>query len=130
MSERERIAGELSMLGISASRHPLSFARARLEKHGVLLRRELDALPEGRRVRVAGVVISRQRPPTKSGVTVIFMTLEDESGLLDVTVFDRIYQRWGKAIFSYQVLLVEGRLQKKGRYGTVVIADRVSGLTL
>ncbi len=130
MTAREQTASELSMTGVAASQHPLYFARERLRKLGVVSRTKLDSLPEGTQVKVAGIVISRQRPPTKSGVTVVFITMEDETGLLDVTVFDRIYQRWGKAIFANTVLLVEGRLQKRGRYGTVVVAERVEGVKL
>ncbi len=128
MTEREEASAELSTTGLSVKRHPLYFARERLKAMGVVSRRQLDALPDGKRVRVAGVVISRQRPPTKSGAVVIFITAEDETGLLDITVFDRVYQQCGKAIFGNAVLIVEGRLQKKGRYGTVVVAERVEGL--
>ncbi len=95
-----------------------------MRKLGVISRSQLDSLPEGRRVRVGGIVIARQRPPTRSGQTVIFLTLEDETGLLEVTVFNRIYQRWGKVIFSSDALIVEGVLQKRGRYGTVVLGRR------
>jgi len=128
-TEREDIASELAMTGVSVKRHPLYFARGRLRKLGVSSRAQLDALPEGRRVRVAGLVISRQRPPTKSGRTVVFVTLEDETGLTEVTVFERVYQQWGKAIFSHGALIVEGVLQKRGRYGTVVVAERFRGFS-
>ncbi len=97
---------------------------------GVLSREQLDALPDGRRVRVAGIVIARQRPPTRSGRTVIFVTLEDETGLIEVTVFERIYRSWGKVIFSNDVLVVDGILQKRGRYGTVVLGQRFQGLRI
>jgi len=120
-TRRESMASELAMTGISVTGHPLCFARERLRKMGVMVRSQLDPLPDGRRVRVAGVVIARQRPPTKSGQTVIFITLEDETGLIEVTVFERIYQRWGKVIFSSNALIVDGILQKRGRYGTVVL---------
>ena len=90
-------------------------------------RAQLDPLPDGRRVRVAGIVIARQRPPTRSGRTVIFITLEDETGLIEVTVFERVYQRWGKVIFSSSALIVDGILQKRGRYGTVVLGRRFRG---
>ena len=109
------------MTGISVTDHPLCFARERLQKAGAILRSELEGLPDGRQVRVAGVVIARQRPPTKSGQTVIFITLEDETGLIEVTVFERIYRRWGQVIFSSNALVVDGILQKRGRYGTVVL---------
>ena len=128
-AEREDIASELAMTGVSVKRHPLYFARGRLRKLGVVSRAQLDTLPEGRRVRVAGIVISRQRPPTRSGRTVVFVTLEDETGLTEVTVFERVYQQWGKVIFSHGALIVEGVLQKRGRYGTVVLAERFRGFS-
>jgi error-prone DNA polymerase len=129
-TEREDVASELAMTGVSVRRHPLYFARERLRSLGVVARAQLDGLPEGRRVRVAGVVISRQRPPTRSGRTVIFVTLEDETGLIEVTVFDRVYQKWGKTIFSHSALVVDGVLQKRGRYGTVVLGDSFRALQL
>ena len=126
-TEREAVASELSMTGVSVRRHPLYFAREQLRKVGVVSRTQLDTLPDGRNVRVAGVVISRQRPPIKSGRTVIFITMEDETGLLDVTVFERVYEQWGKVIYSNSCLIVDGTLQKKGRYGTVIIGERFQG---
>ncbi|HUU53660.1 MAG TPA: DNA polymerase III subunit alpha, partial [Armatimonadota bacterium] len=127
-SERERAASELAMMGLSVKRHPLSFARERLDEMGVLSQAQLESLPDGRWVRVAGIVIARQRPPTKSGQTVVFITLEDEAGLIEVTVFERIYKKWGKVIFSNGALIVDGVLQKKGRYGTVVVGRSFRGL--
>jgi len=129
-TERETMAEELAMTGVSVKRHPLYFARERLKRMGVISRRRLDDLRDGERVRVAGVVIARQRPPTRSGRTVIFVTLEDETGLTEVTVFERVYDRWGKVIFSSSALVVEGILQKRGRYGTVVLGERFRTLSL
>ncbi len=129
-TEREEVGEELAMTGVSVKRHPLHFARARLRELGVVTRRELDGLPEGARVRVAGIVIARQRPPTRSGRTVIFVTLEDETGLTEVTVFERVYERWGKVIFSHSALVVEGTLQRRGRYGTVVMGEGFEGLRI
>jgi error-prone DNA polymerase len=123
-TEREETAFEMAMTGVSAKRHPLYFSRDKLRALGVISRARLDRLPDGRRVRVAGIVIARQRPPTRSGRTVIFVTLEDETGLIEVTVFDRVYQQWGKVIFSSSALIVDGVLQKRGRYGTVVLGQR------
>jgi len=64
-------------------------------------------------VKVAGLVIRPHRPPTRSGRTVVFFTLEDESGLLDVTVFEDIYQQYGKEIFTAAVLLAAGHLDPR-----------------
>lgn len=123
-TEREETAFEMAMTGVSAKRHPLYFSRGKLRALGVISRARLDHLADGRHVRVAGIVIARQRPPTRSGRTVIFVTLEDEAGLIEVTVFDRVYQQWGKVIFSSSALIVDGVLQKRGRYGTVVLGRR------
>ncbi len=127
LTEREEVASELAMMGVSVRRHPLYFAREKLRALGVVSRNQLDALPDGKRVRVAGIVIARQRPPIKSGHTVVFITMEDEAGLLEVTVFERVYQQWGKVIFSHSALIVDGVLQKKGRYGTVILGERFQG---
>jgi error-prone DNA polymerase len=70
------------------------------------------------------------RPPTKSGQTVIFITLEDETGLSEVTVFERVYRQYGPVIFSHHALLVEGELQTEGRYGVTILADSISPLPL
>jgi len=126
-TEREEAASELAMTGVSIRHHPLYFARESLRKLGVISRAQLEKLPDGRRVRVAGIVIARQRPPIRSGHTVIFITLEDETGLLDITVFERVYEKWGKVIFSSSALLVDGMLQKRGRYGTVIIGEAFRG---
>ncbi|MBN1458495.1 MAG: DNA polymerase III subunit alpha [Armatimonadetes bacterium] len=128
MTTREQAASELATMGVSLQRHPLYFARERLHALGVRSCRQLEALPDGKWVRVAGIVIARQRPPIKSGQTIVFITLEDETGLIEVTVFERVYKRWGKTIFSSNILVIDGVLQKKGRYGTVVLGRRFQGL--
>jgi len=130
ITEREETAFEMAMTGVSTKRHPLYFSRDKLRAMGVIPRAQLDPLPDGRRVSVAGIVIARQRPPTRSGRTVIFVTLEDETGLIEVTVFERTYQQWGKVIFSSSALVVDGILQKRGRYGTLVVGERFRPLPL
>jgi len=62
---------------------------------------------------VAGLVIRPHRPPTRSGRTVVFLTLEDETGLLDVTVFESVYQKYGKVIYNNPLLLVTGEISRR-----------------
>ena len=126
----EDAASQLGLMGMSLKCHPLYFCRETLCAEGVTASSDLPKVPDGRIVRVAGIVIARQRPPTKSGQTVIFITLEDETGLIEVTVFPRIYQRFGDVIFSHNALIVEGELQKNGRYGINIVARRAKGLVL
>ena len=123
-SARERTAEELAVMGLSPNHHPMEFYRNRLNALGVVRSADLKQMRDGTPVTVAGAVIARQRPPTRSGQVVIFVTLEDETGLAEVTVFSRVYERYGPIIFGGPALLAHGRLQKKGRYGTVVIAER------
>jgi len=124
----EEVALQLGLLGMSTRCHPLYFCRRELARRRVTPGRALEDLPHGRWVRVAGIVIARQRPPTRSGQTVVFVTLEDESALIEVTVFPRIYEQFGPVIFAHNALVVEGRLQKEDRYGVAVVASRVEGL--
>jgi error-prone DNA polymerase len=127
-SPREKWRHEFEILGIALGRHPLSFARARLGRQGVIAAAEAKRGRSGTRVKVAGMVIRPHRPPTKSGRTVVFLTLEDETGLLDVTVFESVYQKCGKAIFTQPVLLVAGRLDHRGaaHAPASLIADHIA----
>jgi error-prone DNA polymerase len=113
-SPKEKWRHEFEILGIAMQRHPLSFTRERLRRQGVITAAEAKRGRSGTQVKVAGIVIRPHRPPTKSGRTVVFLTLEDETGLLDVTVFESIYQKCGKAIFTQPALLATGRLDHRG----------------
>jgi error-prone DNA polymerase len=126
----EDAASQLALMGMSLKCHPLYFFRDALREERVTESRELTSVPEGSIVRVAGIVIARQRPPTRSGQTVIFITLEDEAGLIEVTVFPRAYKRFGDVIFSHNALIIEGELQKHGSYGINIVARRAKGLAL
>lgn len=108
--EKQRFAYEWDLLGFSPHKHPLEFCRRRLQRVGVKPNATLKKLPPGRQVRAAGLRIRPHRPPTRSGRTVVFFSLEDETGLLDVTVFENVYQKFGRLIFCQSALLVRGRL--------------------
>jgi len=88
---------------------------------------ELSAMSEGKTVKVAGVKVILHTPPTKSGQRVIFLTLEDEEGLIDVTVFPSAQKLHASNIFEEDILLIEGYVQKHGS-AVSLIANRVSGL--
>lgn len=72
----------------------------------------LALTPDRSRVRVAGIVVTRQRPGTASGV--IFLTLEDETGIANVIVWPRVYERFRRAVISGRLLRITGRLQREG----------------
>jgi error-prone DNA polymerase len=119
-------------LGFTTGPHPMSFYRRQLTALGYLdsLKLARRRLERGASVRVAGVLVRPHRPPTRSGRTIVFLSLEDEVGLTDVTVFEDVYQRHGKLIFGDVVppLAVHGRLDRRGR-GVSVRAESVYPLT-
>lgn len=107
----EEVIADYRTAGLSLTAHPLQFARHRLAREGVVTAAVAAALPEGRRVKVAGVVLSRQRPATANGT--IFLSLEDESGVANVVVRKAVWQRCGPQDRRAAVLLVEGRVQRR-----------------
>ncbi len=86
----------------------------------------LEEPPEGARVTVAGLVILRQRPGTAKGV--IFVTLEDETGIVNVVVWRKIYERFRRAVISGRLLRVTGRMQRAHSV-THVIAEEVEDIS-
>ncbi len=128
MTEVGRVATDLHVLGVSTTRNAFSFWRQRLDEMGVTPSTGLWECEDGDRVRVAGIIVSRARPPTRSGRTAIFISLEDELGLVDVAVFEEAYERCGRALYTSPVLCVEGRLTRMGALDLSVTAERVIGL--
>jgi error-prone DNA polymerase len=112
----EKIAWEYRLLGIGISGHPLSPFRKYLRSQGYRTTAGARQLPVGETVSVAGLLIRPHRPPTRSGRTVAFMSLEDESGIIDVTVFEETYHRYGHLIFNppSPILGVTGKIEKRG----------------
>ncbi len=86
----------------------------------------LDDPPEGARITVAGLVILRQRPGTAKGV--IFVTLEDETGIVNVIVWRKMYERFRRAVIAGRMLRVTGRLQRAHSV-THVIAEEIEDIS-
>jgi DNA polymerase III alpha subunit len=97
--------------------HPLAALRPRLAAAGVVTARDLRHIPSGRKVRVTGLMVIVHMPPTKSGKRVIFITLEDETGLIDVVAFPKAQVSSARAILTSEVQTIEGRLQRQGKDG-------------
>lgn len=91
-----------------------------------LVARRLDEPPQGARVTVAGLVILRQRPGTANGV--VFVTLEDETGVVNVIVWRKMYERFRRAVISGRMLRVTGRLQRAHEV-THVIAEEIEDIS-
>ena len=110
--------------GVTLREHPLELMRPSLPGD-LRTSEELERHPDGRRVRVAGLVVARQRPATAKGVT--FMLLEDEHGTINLIIPPPVYERFRLAVRSEPLLLATGRLER--REGTMnVVVDRIERL--
>ncbi len=110
-TEGEDIAADYAHVGVSLGRHPLILLRDKLAMAGIKTAREVADVAPGTRVRSAGLVITRQRPSSASGVT--FVTLEDETGYLNLVVWERLAQRDRRALLGAKLLGVVGVVQKE-----------------
>jgi error-prone DNA polymerase len=127
-SAREKVAVELEVLGLNVSAHPLDFVRAELTALDAVPFGRLHLVPNGRRIRLAGVLERAQMPWIRSGHRTLFLTLEDESGLAEVVVFNDVYLRYGRVLKEAVYLLVEGELQNNDERGLAVVATRIVDL--
>jgi len=109
MTEAERLVADFAGMGLSVGRHPMALRRDELAMRGVVRAIDLRAIRQGRRVRVAGMVITRQRPGTAKGF--VFLTLEDETGIANIIVRPDLFTRDRLVIVEEPFLIVEGLLQ-------------------
>jgi error-prone DNA polymerase len=122
MDLAERVTSDLSGTGVSVGRHPVSFYRQELEGRGVRRAIELVRLADGDFVRVAGAVICRQRPGTAKGF--MFLTLEDETGLVNAIVRPDLFERERATLTRAAFLELDGVLQAKDGLSVKVVALR------
>ena len=116
MPAREETIADYNTTGLSLKRHPVVFAREELKRLKVIPTADLHderRFPNGRRVKVAGLVLVRQRPGTASGV--VFVTLEDETGIANLIVWSSIYDRYRQAARHATLLQVNGIVQRQGQ---------------
>jgi error-prone DNA polymerase len=125
----EQVRAELEVLGLDASRHVVRFYDALLARLGVTLAVDLEGRADRQRVRVAGAKVATQTPPVKSGQRVIFTSLDDGTGVSDSAFFEAVHDRCAATVFHSWLLVIEGRLVRRGRRGLSVTAERVWDLT-
>jgi error-prone DNA polymerase len=127
MTEIEQTAADLWATGLSAGRHPTEFVRERLRAEGVVTAEMLQTLPDRAVVEVAGIVTHRQQPETAKGV--VFVNLEDETGLVNVICPPGTWKRYRKVARTQPALRVRGVLE---RYQGVtnLLAQRITALPL
>jgi error-prone DNA polymerase len=126
MTESERLVADYAGTGLTVGRHPMALRRDELAMRGVLRAIDLRAERNGRRVRVAGMVITRQRPGTAKGF--VFLTLEDETGIANIIVRPDLFARDRLVVVEEKFLLVDGILQHQD--GVVSVrAEAVQAMT-
>ena len=108
--EGEEILGDYVALGLTLRRHPLALLRTRLARMKLMSAEQLRPLPSGQTVRACGIVKVRQRPQTAKGT--IFVTLEDETGNVNVIVWNHVVEAWREPLLKSQLLAVQGTWQR------------------
>jgi len=119
----ERVRAELEVLGLEASRHVITFYDDLLDVLGVTRTVDLLGRRAGERVRVAGVKVATQTPPVKSGQRIIFLSLDDATGVNDATFFESVHDRCAWTVFHTWLLVVEGTVHRTGARGVGINAE-------
>jgi error-prone DNA polymerase len=122
-TEGEDIVADYATLGLTLGRHPLALLRPRLDALGFGTAAAARLLAHDRRACAAGIVITRQRPASASGL--VFVTLEDETGYLNLIVWERVAERARRALLESRLLGVRGRVQREGEVLHLIARDLV-----
>jgi error-prone DNA polymerase len=123
----EHVVADYATLGLSLKAHPVAFFRAGLSARGILTSAEhWNERLAGRRVTVAGLVLVRQRPGTAKGT--IFLTLEDETGIINVVVWPKVFEANRRVVMTAQFLAVRGKVQREGLV-IHIVAEELTDLT-
>ncbi|MGE5189967.1 MAG: error-prone DNA polymerase [Gemmatimonadota bacterium] len=125
-TEGEDLEEDYAALGLSLGRHPVALLRERLAGRGILSAAQLNALGHGRPARAAGLVITRQKPGTAAGTA--FVTLEDETGTVNVVVWRNIAEGQRREFLGARLLAVSGRVQREGAV-VHLVARRLADLS-
>jgi error-prone DNA polymerase len=111
-TEGEDLVADYASLGLTLGRHPLALLRDRLRRMRLATAEEIRSLPHGRLARACGIVTGRQRPDTASGV--VFVTLEDETGYVNVVVWRDLGERSRRELLGAQLMTVHGVIEREG----------------
>jgi error-prone DNA polymerase len=122
----EHIIQDYATLRLSLKQHPLALLRPYLSARGVVRNAELASAANSAHVRVAGLVLVRQRPGTAKGVT--FATLEDETGVANLVVWQKIFEAYRRPFLASRLMMVSGRLQREGLV-VHVVAEKIDDLS-
>jgi error-prone DNA polymerase len=120
MSMTEHVVQDYASTSLSLKAHPVKFAREQLDQLRIVSSSKLADLKDGDPVKIAGMVLVRQRPGTASGIC--FITIEDETGTANLVVFKHLFDKYRKEILTSTLLMVEGKLQREGEVIHVIVS--------
>ncbi|WP_454622259.1 error-prone DNA polymerase [Bradyrhizobium cenepequi] len=123
MPRQEQVVADYQTIRLSLKGHPMEFLRAMFAKECVVPCKEICHRNDRRRVRCAGVVLVRQRPGSAKGV--VFMTLEDETGIANIVVWPKVMEQYRKEVMGARLILVEGYIQSSPEEVTHLVAQRM-----
>lgn len=126
LSAKDDVVLDYSTAGLSVKKHPVAFLRDQLTELKAITSADLAEHPVDRRVKVAGLVLMRQRPQTAAGIT--FVTLEDETGVANLVVYPNVWQRFRQVARFASVMMASGRLQREGDV-IHVVCDRLDDVS-
>jgi error-prone DNA polymerase len=119
----EQVVADYQTIRLSLKGHPMEFLRPRFAREGVLACDDVCHANDKRRIRCAGVVLVRQRPGSAKGV--VFMTLEDETGIANIVVWPKVMERFRKEVMGSRLILVEGTIQSSPEEVVHLVAERL-----
>lgn len=126
LTEAAHVVEDYASMGLSLKAHPVSFVRPQLDRLRVVPAAGLREIKNGEKVSVSGLITVRQRPGTAKGV--LFVTIEDETGFVNIVVWEKVFEQYRKDIVQARLLLVEGKLQIEGEV-IHVVAERCHNLS-
>ncbi|MBI3474810.1 MAG: error-prone DNA polymerase [Acidobacteria bacterium] len=127
MNQEERLVADFNGTGLTIGPHPMQYRRAEMKKLGIYRASDLAQIPNGRRLRVGGCVIARQRPGTAKGM--MFMSLEDETGIANAIIAPDLLQKNRVLLISERFLMIEGILQNQDNV-IHIKAEKVASLSV
>ena len=119
MTAGENVVHDYAATALSLKAHPVSFVREKLQQLRIWSAAQLATSKDGDYVRVAGLVLVRQRPGTAGGVC--FMTIEDETGVANLVIFQNLFETYRKEILQSKLIMVAGKLQIEGKVIHVIV---------
>ncbi|MFC1913449.1 DNA polymerase III subunit alpha [Chloroflexota bacterium] len=123
---KARMLIERDLLSLDLVAHPLDFLSG---DNGITKMKDLPSIATGKTIKVVGSVIRYQTPPTRNGNRVVYVIMEDGTGVADVTVFSDVQEKCGQVLFREDWLSVRGKIQRRGPKATSIIAEDLSSVS-